>query len=129
MYSRPPGHSFLPIKLVSVVDGAHLRSIRVRLLSNDKVDFLELCNDRLLIKQKHHALQVLDVFDGSVTSVPATVFKSPEVGFPLPLSRPHASTKRVPDRPFVAGVYFSAEFEVTFVPPARNKFSTLHATF
>jgi len=80
MYSRPPGHSFLPIKLVSVVDGAPLRSIRVRLLSNEKVDFLELCNDRLLIKQKHHALQVLNVFDGHVTSVPASVFKSPEVG-------------------------------------------------
>jgi hypothetical protein len=80
MYSRPPGHSFLPIKLVSVVDGAPLRSIRVRLHSNEKVDFLELCNDRLLIKQKHHALQVLNVFDGAVTSVPASVFKSPEVG-------------------------------------------------
>lgn len=78
MYSRPPGHSFLPIKLVSVVDGAPLRSIRVRLLSNDKVDFLELCDNSLLIKQKHHALQVCNIFDGSVTTVPASVFKSPE---------------------------------------------------
>jgi hypothetical protein len=83
MYSRPPGHSFLPIKLVSVVDGAPLRSIRVRLLSNDKVDFLELCDNSLLIKQKHHALQVCNIFDGSVTTVPASVFKSPEVPPPL----------------------------------------------
>lgn len=92
MYSRPPGHSILPIKLVSVVDGAHLRSIRVRLLSNDKVDFLELCNDRLLVKQKHHALQVLNVFDGHVNSVPASVFKSPEVRPPQDSSFfPHLS--------------------------------------
>jgi hypothetical protein len=83
MYSRPPGHSFLPIKLVSVVDGTPLRSIRVRLLSNDKVDFLELCNNSLLIKQKHHALQVCNIFDGTITSVPASIFKSPEVQ-PLP---------------------------------------------
>lgn len=108
MYSRPPGHSFLPIKLVSVVDGAPLRSIRVRLLSNDKVDFLELCNDRLLIKQKHHALQVLDVFDGSVSSVPSSVFKSPEVG--VPLCGPLLRVEHDSDRPSIAGVYISSEF-------------------
>ena len=49
-----------------------------------KVDFLELCNDRLLIKQKHHALQVLNVFDGHVSTVPVSVFKSPEVHPPSP---------------------------------------------
>ena len=91
MYSRPPGHSFLPIKLVSVVDGTSLCKFRVRLLSNDKVDFLELCNNSLLIKQKNHALQVYNVFDGRCTNVPTSLFKSPEVPSP-PSTSPRTAT-------------------------------------
>jgi hypothetical protein len=114
MYSRPPGHSILPIKLISVVDGAPLRNVRVRLLSNDKVDFLELCNDRLLIKQKHHALQVLNVFDGHVKSVSTSIFKSPEVLFP----RCTSTIPKLSPLFLFPGFYFPSKFKVVTEAPA-----------
>lgn len=53
--------SHVPLKILSIDDGTVLKSFNHLLHRNKKVDFIELFNEKLLIKQEDEDLQILDV--------------------------------------------------------------------
>ncbi|KFK38648.1 hypothetical protein AALP_AA3G142200 [Arabis alpina] len=53
--------SHVPLKILSIEDGAVLKSFNHVLHRNKKVETIELFNEKLLVKQKNENLQILDV--------------------------------------------------------------------
>lgn len=59
IFNRTGGH--VPLKILSIEDGSVLKSFNHIIHRNKKVDFIELFNEKLLLKQENENLQILDV--------------------------------------------------------------------
>lgn len=59
IFKRASGH--VPLKILSIEDGTVLRNFNHLLHRNQKVDFIEQFNEKLLVKQENENLQILDV--------------------------------------------------------------------
>ncbi|KAL9421893.1 hypothetical protein AB3S75_034211 [Citrus x aurantiifolia] len=59
IFTRTGDH--VPLKILSIEDGSVLKSFNHIIHRNKKVDFIELFNEKLLIKQENENLQILDV--------------------------------------------------------------------
>jgi hypothetical protein len=52
---------YIPLEILSIEDGKHLRSFKHLLRDYKKVDFLEQFNEKLVIMQEGENLQIIDV--------------------------------------------------------------------
>lgn len=59
IFTRAQGH--IPLKILSIEDGTVLKDFNHLLHRNQKVDFIEQFNEKLLVKQENENLQILDV--------------------------------------------------------------------
>lgn len=62
IYHRQESH--VPIRMLNVESGKKLKEINQLLNRKRKVDFIEQFHEKLLIKQEHENLQILDVYTG-----------------------------------------------------------------
>ncbi|GLJ54586.1 hypothetical protein SUGI_1172570 [Cryptomeria japonica] len=53
--------SHLPLKILSIEDGKVLKSFHHAVLPNKTVHFVELCHDKIFVKQENECLQMVDV--------------------------------------------------------------------
>ncbi|CAI7913876.1 unnamed protein product [Closterium sp. NIES-54] len=75
IYNRAEGH--VPLKILSIEDGAVLASFVQLLQRGKKVDFIEQFNEKLLVKQENDNLHILDVRTRQETQVSRTEFMTP----------------------------------------------------
>ncbi|CAA6661905.1 unnamed protein product [Spirodela intermedia] len=75
IFKRASGH--VPLKILSIEDGTVLRNFNHLLHRNQKVDFIEQFNEKLLVKQENENLQILDVRNSQLTQVSRTEFTTP----------------------------------------------------
>ncbi|KAH9767662.1 hypothetical protein KPL71_011352 [Citrus sinensis] len=75
IFNRTGGH--VPLKILSIEDGSVLKSFNHIIHRNKKVDFIELFNEKLLLKQENENLQILDVNNFELTEVSSTEFVTP----------------------------------------------------
>ncbi|CAI5533961.1 unnamed protein product [Closterium sp. Naga37s-1] len=75
IYNRAEGH--VPLKILSIEDGAVLASFVQLLQRGKKVDFIEQFNEKLLVKQENDNLHILDVRTREETQVSRTEFMTP----------------------------------------------------
>ena len=59
IFTRAQSH--VPLKILSIEDGTVLKDFNHLLHRNQKVDFIEQFNEKLLVKQENENLQILDV--------------------------------------------------------------------
>ncbi|XP_050215623.1 uncharacterized protein LOC126666764 isoform X3 [Mercurialis annua] len=69
--------SHVPLKILSIEDGTVLKTFNHMLHRNKKVDFIELFNEKLLVKQENENLQILDVRNFELMEVSRTDFLTP----------------------------------------------------
>jgi len=69
--------SSVPLKILSIEDGAVLKAFNHLLIRTKKVDFIEQFNEKLLVKQDGENLNIIDVHTGAVVSVDRTEFVTP----------------------------------------------------
>ncbi|GKV02889.1 hypothetical protein SLEP1_g15270 [Rubroshorea leprosula] len=75
IFERDSGH--VPLKILSIEDGKVLKTFKHLLHRNKKVDFIEQFNEKLLVKQEHENLQILDVRNAEIMEVSRTAFMTP----------------------------------------------------
>ncbi|XP_072972404.1 uncharacterized protein [Typha angustifolia] len=75
IFDRTPG--YVPLKILSIEDGTVLKSFNHLLHRNKKIDFIELFNEKLLVKQENENLQILDVRNSALTEVSRIDFMTP----------------------------------------------------
>lgn len=68
---------YVPLRILSIEDGSTLKSFNHLLHRMKRVDFIELFNEKLLVKQEGENLNIVDVHTGSVLSVSHTEFVTP----------------------------------------------------
>mmetsp|Transcript_71884 Transcript_71884/g.119662 ORF Transcript_71884/g.119662 Transcript_71884/m.119662 type:complete len:439 (-) Transcript_71884:187-1503(-) len=68
---------YVPLKILSIEDGTLLRSFNHLLHRTKKIDFIEQFNEKLLVKQEHECLQIVDVHTSAIIYVSATEFLTP----------------------------------------------------
>ncbi|PIA43188.1 hypothetical protein AQUCO_02000552v1 [Aquilegia coerulea] len=61
--------AYVPLRIISIEDGTLIKSLTHLLHPNKKIDFIELFNEKLLIKQEHESLQILDVSNSELTEM------------------------------------------------------------
>lgn len=59
IFAKRIGH--VPLKILSIEDGTVLKSFNHLLHPDEKLDFIEPFNEKLLVKQENENLQILDV--------------------------------------------------------------------
>lgn len=69
--------SNLPLKLIDIENGKELKTFNHLIKRNRKIDFVELFNEKLLIKQAGENLIIVDVCKGSFIEVSQTDFPTP----------------------------------------------------
>jgi hypothetical protein len=69
--------SHVPLRIVDIETGFILKECNHLLHRNRKIDFIEQFNEKLLVKQEHENLQIVDVRTADVISVPRTHFHTP----------------------------------------------------
>ncbi|XP_047318244.1 uncharacterized protein LOC124921615 isoform X2 [Impatiens glandulifera] len=69
--------SHVPLKILSIEDGTVLKTFNHLLHRNKNVDFIELFNEKLLVKQEDENLQILDVHNSELIEVSKTEFMTP----------------------------------------------------
>lgn len=61
--------SYVPIRILNVENGRKLKEINHLLNRKRKVDFIEQFHEKLLVKQEHENLQIVDVYTGDQIEV------------------------------------------------------------
>jgi hypothetical protein len=69
--------SHVPLRIVDIETGFVVKDCNHLLHRNRKIDFIEQFNEKLLVKQEHENLQIVDVRTADVISVPRTHFHTP----------------------------------------------------
>lgn len=69
--------SYVPLRIVNVEDGATLKEMNHLLHRKRKIDFIEQFNEKLLVKQEHENLQIVDVRTGDHIEVERSNFLTP----------------------------------------------------
>ncbi|XP_019187965.1 PREDICTED: uncharacterized protein LOC109182290 isoform X2 [Ipomoea nil] len=69
--------SYVPLKILSIDDGRILKDFNHLLHRNQKVEFIEQFNEKLLIKQENENLQIIDVRTSELKEVSRTEFITP----------------------------------------------------
>ena len=67
----------VPLQILNVETGAVLKSFEHALTPNRGVEFVEQFNEKLLVKQEHEDLLIVDVCTGKHITVPSTNFTTP----------------------------------------------------
>ncbi len=68
---------YVPLKIVNVEDGTVLKELNHLLHRKRKIDFIEQFNEKLLVKQEHENLQIVDVRTGGHIEVERSNFLTP----------------------------------------------------
>mmetsp|Transcript_42037 Transcript_42037/g.68203 ORF Transcript_42037/g.68203 Transcript_42037/m.68203 type:complete len:470 (+) Transcript_42037:210-1619(+) len=69
--------SYVTLKIISIHDGSVLRKFDHPLHKTKGIDFIEQFNQKLLVKQENEDLQIYDVMDCSLKSIPRKSFVTP----------------------------------------------------
>lgn len=69
--------SYVPLRIVNVEDGSTLKEMNHLLHRKRKIDFIEQFNEKLLVKQEHENLQIVDVRTGDHIEVERSNFLTP----------------------------------------------------
>ena len=72
---RQGGH--VPLKILSIEDGAVLQKFNHLLHRTKKIEFIEQFNEKLLVKQEGEDLQIVDVHTSAIIHVDQTRFMTP----------------------------------------------------
>ncbi|KAM7526626.1 hypothetical protein LguiA_016528 [Lonicera macranthoides] len=75
IFTRAQSH--VPLKILSIEDGTVLKDFNHLLHRNQKVDFIEQFNEKLLVKQENENLQILDVRNAELKEIGKTEFMTP----------------------------------------------------
>jgi len=75
--TTPTPTSYVQLKILSIEDGQVLKELKLPLIRDKKVDFIEQFNEKLLVKQESENLQILDVRTGSRMEVSSKEFMTP----------------------------------------------------
>ena len=76
IYHKKPDQNSIPLFIRSIETGEILKKFS-HILKVKKIDFIEQFNEKLLIKQEHEDLQIIDVRSGDVIRVPEQRFQTP----------------------------------------------------
>ena len=76
IFHKKPDQNSIPLFIRSIETGEILKKFS-HILKVKKIDFIEQFNEKLLIKQEHEDLQIIDVRSGEVVRVPEDRFKTP----------------------------------------------------
>ncbi len=68
---------FVPLRLVCIHDGRPLKAFNQPLHRTKKLDLIEQFHEKLLIKQEHECLQIVDILTWALIRVPSTEFLAP----------------------------------------------------
>ncbi|CAM8970727.1 unnamed protein product [Rhodiola kirilowii] len=72
IFNRASSH--VPLKMLSVEDGTVLKSFKLQLHCNKKVQLIEQFNEKLFVKQENEKLQILNVHNMKLTEVSLNEF-------------------------------------------------------
>lgn len=76
IFHKKPDQNSIPLFIRSIETGEILKKFS-HILKVKKIDFIEQFNEKLLIKQEHEDLQIIDVRSGDVIRVPECRFQTP----------------------------------------------------
>ena len=76
IYHKKPDQNSIPLFIRSIETGEVLKKFS-HILKVKKIDFIEQFNEKLLIKQEHEDLQIIDVRTGDTIRVPEHRFETP----------------------------------------------------
>ena len=68
---------YVVLKILSIEDGKVLKEMKQPLVRDKKVDFIEQCNEKLLVKQQGGNLKILNVCTSSLAEVSRKDFMTP----------------------------------------------------
>lgn len=77
IYHKASCGSHVPLKILSIDTGDVLKSFKHQLHRSRKMDFIEQFNEKLLVKQEHEALNIVDIRTGERTEVSCSQFMTP----------------------------------------------------
>lgn len=75
IHNRAESH--VPLRIVDIETGLVLKEFNHLLHRNWKIEFIEQFNEKLLVKQEHQNLQIVDVRNADIISVPKSHFLTP----------------------------------------------------
>ena len=67
----------VPLKILNIEDGRVMKAFEHPLIPGQKVDFIEQFNEKLLVKQEHQNLQIVDVRSADTQEVNKHTFETP----------------------------------------------------
>jgi len=77
IYHKSCNGGHVPLKILSIENGDVLQSFKHQVHRSKKIDFIEQFNEKLLVKQEHENLQIVDVRTGCRTEVSSSQFLTP----------------------------------------------------
>lgn len=77
IHTRADSNSHIPLRIVDIESGLIVKEFIHLLHRNRKIDLIELFDEKLLVKQEHENLQIIDVRTAEVVSVPRSQFLTP----------------------------------------------------
>lgn len=77
IHTRADSNSHIPLRIVDIESGLTVKEFVHLLHRNRKMDLIELFDEKLLVKQEHENLQIIDVRTAEVVSVARSHFLTP----------------------------------------------------